>query len=310
MKKFLLTFFFSILFFVNTHAKDIGIAWEGKASMQDAILKGFLLNSKTFKKNLNIEIKKELKSVKELKELALKWDKEKDAMILLRSSAAKMLTYTKTNIPTFIGGCNHPVALGTVDNFLSPSGNITGVTYYLNKKPTLKMIKLFLPDMKSILFLGEKNHFSTPIEQKETKELLTSIFKIEYNEFISDNLEDILEEVKKRKDNVSAIILGNQALVSNNARIIASTAGKTPVFSYGKSAIKNGALAGYVADDFKLGIELSESVYSVLYENKQIKDVPIKIDTQPIFYVNKTTLDNLKMKIPYRLKNKVVFIDK
>ena len=113
--------------------------------------------------------------------------------------------------------------------------------------------------------------------------------------------------MKNNKDKVSAIILGNQALVSNNTELIVKSAGNTPVFSYGKSSIKNGALAGYVADDYKLGMKLADSVYSVLFKNRPIKDVSVKIDNHPVFYINKNTLDNLNMKIPTRLKNKVVF---
>ncbi len=298
----------NLLLITSIYAKDIGIAWEGKASMQDEILRGFLTKIKTYDEKLNIEIKKELESIDEVKKLALKWDKEKDAMILLRSSSAKMLSYTKTNIPTFIGGCNHPVALGTMSNFLSPQKNITGVTYYLNKKTTIRMIKLFVPNIKSILFIGEKGHYSTPIEQNETKNIITNDYNIKYSEYISDDIENIIQEVKNKKDKFSAIILGNQALISNNADQIVIGAGNTPVFSYGKSSITNGALAGYVADDYKLGMKLADSVYSVLFKNKLIKEVPVKIDNYPEFYINKKTLDNLNMKIPSRLKDKAILI--
>ena len=298
------------LFLTSMYAKDIGIAWVGKSSMQDDILKGFLLQTKIFKNKFNIEIKKELKTLDDLKNLTQQWDTKKDGMILLRSSAAKMLSYTKTNIPTFIGGSNHPIALGAVNNTLSPQGNITGVTYYISKKTTLKMINLFLPNIKSILFLGEKGHFSTPIEQEETQRILKNDYKVEYKEFISDNLHDILNEVKNKKDQVAAIILGNQALIFDNANSIIKIAENIPVFSYSKSALKNGALAGYVADDVKLGKELAKSVYSVLFNGKKIKEVSIKVDNNPVFYVNKRTLDNLHLEIPFRLNNKVVFINK
>lgn len=298
----------SIFSLNNLFAKNIGIAWVGKSSMQDRALKGFLLQMEILKSDFNIEIKKELKSVEELKVLALKWNKEKDGMVLLRSTAAKMLSTTKTDIPTFIGGTNHPIELGAVKNFMKPEGNITGVTYYINKKTTLTMIKILIPDLKSIMFVGEKGHPSTSLEQKETQELSKEIFHIEYYEYISDNIGSIVEEIKNKKDKVSAIILGNQALVFDNAGVITKAAGNTPVFAYSKGSISNGALAGYVADDIKLGRELANSVYSILYHNKKIKEVPIKIDKNPIFYVNKSTLKRLNLRIPYRLESKVQYV--
>jgi len=72
--------------------------------------------------------------------------------------------------------------------------------------------------------------------------------------------------------------------------------------------VAHGALAGYSADDRKLGKELGKTVYSVLYENKKIYEVPIKVDTAPLFYVNKNTLNKLQIKIPERLKDKVIYI--
>jgi len=308
MLKFCVVLIFFLITTSSLYSKEIGIAWVGKSHMQDRLLEGLLSELNIYKNKFNIELQKELNTVEELRQLTYKWNKEKDAMILLRSSAAKMLVNTKTSIPTFIGGTNHPVVLGTVKSFLAPAGNITGVTYYINKKTTLRMISLFVPNMKSILFIGELGHPSTPIEQKETLQLSKTIFHIKYSEIVSDDLDFILEKIKEKKDNVSAIVLGNQALIMDNAGVISDVSGNTPVFSYSKVSVAHGALAGYSADDRKLGKELGKTVYSVLYENKKIYEVPIKVDTAPLFYVNKNTLNKLQIKIPERLKDKVIYI--
>ena len=309
MKKLICIVIVLIISMSNISAKNIGIAWVGKASMQDNVLSGLLSQFNKYNENINIEIKKELSSVNELKKLALKWDTEKDAMILLRSNAAKMLVTTKTTIPTFIGGTNHPIALGTVKSFIAPEGNITGVTYYIDKKTTLRMIKLFIPNMTSILFIGELGHPSTPIEQEETKQHSQNIYKIKYDEITSNSLEFILKKIKEKSNNFSAIVLGNQALIMDNAAEITKAAKNTPVFSYSKVSVANGALAGYSSDDNKQGILLAQSVYSILFENKKVSETPIKIDHTPLFYVNKKTLQRLNMKVPVRLKDKIIYLD-
>lgn len=309
MKKLTILFIVLLLSILHISAKDIGIAWVGKAHMQDRVLEGLLFQLNKYEPKFNIELQKELKDVNTLKKLALKWDKEKDAMVLLRSNAAKMLVDTKTTIPTFIGGTNHPIILGTIRSFLSPEGNITGVTYYIEKKTIFRMIKLFLPNMKSILFIGELGHPSTAIEQKESRHLSELIYEVNYDEIISSDIQEVLKKIKEKRNTYSAIVLGNQALIMDNAGIITQMAGKTPVFSYSKVAVVHGALAGYSADDNKLGQLLAQSIYSVLYENKKIQDVPIKIDSSPLFYINKKTLRNLNYEVPERLKEKVIFVD-
>ena len=73
------------------NATDIGVAWAGKSGMAKRVTTGFEQGMKEKAPDIKIEYVKELGSIDELAEVAAKWEKEKNGMVLLRSNGAKWL---------------------------------------------------------------------------------------------------------------------------------------------------------------------------------------------------------------------------
>jgi putative ABC transport system substrate-binding protein len=143
----------------------------------------------------------------------------------------------------------------------------------------------------------EKGHPSAPIEEDETKAACNAL-GIAYRGKMCSSVDEIISTVKENHNRVSAFIIGTQALVFDNTPKIIDAAGKTPCFAYSEKPIKNGALGGYVADDEALGKMLAASVIEVLVKGRAIKDVPVKFDPQPVFYLNGNTYKKLGLEIP------------
>jgi putative tryptophan/tyrosine transport system substrate-binding protein len=285
----------ALCFSSNLFAVDIGVAWEGKSGMANNVIKGFAEGIKG--SGINVEYQKDLASVDELVKVMSRYQKEKAGMVILRSTGAESLIKNPPTIPTFIGACNNPAKVGVVKNMKAPEGKITGVSYYVPGIIHLELMKKILPAMKSVMLLMEKGHPSAPIEEEETKAACASL-KISYHGKMCSSVDEILTAVKENKEKVSVFIIGTQALVFDNTPKIVDAAGKTPVFAYSEKPIKTGALGGYVADDQALGKMLAQSVIDVLVKGKATKDVPIKFDPQPIFYLNGNTYKKLSLQIP------------
>jgi len=285
----------ALCFSSNLYAVDIGVAWEGKSGMANTVIKGFDEGIKG--SGINVEYQKDLASVDELVKVMSRFQKEKAGMVILRSTGAELLIKNPPTIPTFLGACNNPAKLGVVKNMKAPEGNITGASYYIPGIIHVELIKTILPGVKSVMLLLDKEHPSAPIENEETKAGCATL-KITYHGKMCSSVDEILTAVKENKDKVSAFIIGTQALVFDNTPKIIDAAGKTPVFAYSEKPIKSGALGGYVANDEKLGKMLAQSVIDVLLKGKAIKDVPIKFDPQPIFYLNGNTYKKLGLEIP------------
>ena len=73
------------------------------------------------------------------------------------------------------------------------------------------------------------------------------------------------------------------------------------MLSYTNKPVHAGALGGFVAEDVKLGYMLAESLVDVLVKGKAIKDVPVKMDPNPKFFVNAKTAERLGVEIPYEI---------
>jgi len=314
MKKSLIIFMLIVLpvFFsaslVIAQSIEIGVAWAGKSGMAKRVAEGFEEGVKELDLDVKIEFHKELASVAELAAVAAKWQKEKQGMVLLRSNAAKWLAKNPPTIPTFIGGCNHPSQLGAVKNLQAPEGNITGVTYYLPIASQFEVFKEIIPNLKSVLLLLEKGHPSSLIDQEGTK-LVCHKLGIRYNEKFSESRAETLATVKQYRGKVSAIILGNQALIFDDAKNIVAAADETPVLSYSSKPVEVGALGGFVADDTKLGYMLAYSVADVLAKGKKIKTVPVKVDPDPQFFLNANTALRLQIEIPFHIVEAATVIE-
>ena len=179
----------------------------------------------------------------------------------------------------------------------APEGNVTGVTYYIPHSQVFDAIQSLFPQVKSIGLLLKKGHPSTALDQVGTRKECEKR-SIQYREAVCDTKNDLVMAVKKMRGKVDLIIIGNQALIFDNARMIVTVAENTPVISYAKKAIKLAALAGLVPDDLKLGKMLADSVFDVVVKGKKIKHVPVKTDPNPGFLINKKTMGKLKLEFP------------
>ncbi|MCP4216917.1 MAG: hypothetical protein GY765_19860 [bacterium] len=287
---------------------DIGVAWIGESGMQNKVSAEFEKELKKLAPQIKLEYKKELASLEALSEVVKQWEKKKKAVVLLRSNAAQWAGRNPPKIPTFIGGCNHPVQLGILKNLSAPEGNITGVTYYVSKETQFEVFREVLPCVDSLLLLLEKGHPSSALDEKSTS-TLCKIKNIKLKVTYCSSCDDILQAVNAHKDGVTAVIIGSQALMLDSTEAVVNAAGKTPVLAFNKKPIKSGALCGLAADDAKLGRMLAQSVVDVVVKGKAIKAVGVKMDPAPRIYINTKSALTLGIKIPDEIKKRAVLIE-
>lgn len=287
---------------------EIGMGWAGKSGMANRVAQGFEEGLKKFAPGVKVEYQKELASVDDLAGHVARWQASKKGMVLLRSNAAKWLGKNSPSIPTFIGGCNHPGQLGAIANLDAPEGNITGVTYFLSAKSQFQIFKEIIPNMTSILLLLGSGNPSAGVDQEGTKAVCREM-NITYQEQFCASGEEAVAAVKQWQGKVSVIIVGNQAVVMDKTDQIVAAAGKTPVVAYASNPVKMGALCGFVADDIKLGYQLAQSMADVLLNGKAVRDVPVKVDEKPKFFVNAKTAQAIGLEIPYNLLEMATIIE-
>jgi putative ABC transport system substrate-binding protein len=73
--------------------------------------------------------------------------------------------------------------------------------------------------------------------------------------------------------------------------------------------VKDGAIAGLVADVNKLGVLLAEAINDVLVKKKPISAVPVGLDLQPLLVINMTSVTRLGLNIPLEILSTGTVVD-
>ncbi len=287
----------------------IGVAWQGKSGMAKRVFQGLRDMIETNAPQISIELRQDLPSEKILHQVVTRFQAEKTAMVLLRSSGVTYLKKHPISIPTFIGGCNDPIALGLITNRDAPSGLITGVTYAISHERQFEIFKRLLPHLRSILLLTEKEHPGGLVDRNGTRAACKK-FGISYHETICASLEEATHAVISYAGTVDAVIIGNQARLFDNAVDIIVAAGKTPVLAYTRRPVYDGALSALSADDVKLGRMLGKSIIDVVIGKKPIKAVPIKYDQHPKLYINIDVVRKEGRQIPFDILYDAEIVEK
>ncbi len=298
-------FVVSLLFAAHAATADakplVGVAWYGKSGMAKAVLSGVQDRLSETAPGIELEIRGELAGEAELARAAQDFQSGgKDGMIILRSSGSAYLAENPPAIPTFIGGNNHPVELGAVDNLTSPSGNVTGVTYYIPLIGPLESFMALAPQVDSFLLVSQTGYSSSPIDGKGTMAACDAL-SITCKQVFATGADEVGKVVSENIADFGAVILGNQAAVFSHADAALAAAGGKPVFSYAEKGVSAGALGGVIANDHKLGEMLADSLVDVLVNGKAIKDVDIKMDPEPILIINMSTAAKLGIEPPAEL---------
>ena len=289
------------VFIASAHAETkVGVAYFSKSGMGKRVLEGLVPRLQSHIPGVAIEERIELADADELLSVIKEFEQSKDAMIILRSSGAKVIGDNPPSIPTFLGATNNPVLLGVVESFDKPGGNVTGATYYLKKDTQFEIFQALIPTMKSVFLIAEKGHPSSAIDIAETKVVCEKL-GIAYNGKEFESLEDALATIEASKDAVDVFILGAQSLGIDNADKLVLSAPEKPFVSYSSKPVQYGALGGFVADDQKLGILLADSMKKVLVDGKTAGDIPFIVDPEPKFVVNGGVAEKLGLEIPYEI---------
>ncbi|MBI4979107.1 MAG: hypothetical protein HZC28_16625 [Spirochaetes bacterium] len=276
--------------------KSVGVMWYQKSTMADDVTKGFAEAMKTGAPAVTIEYQKDL-TKEDAKTVYARFQKEKNAVVFLRSDGATMAKELGGTKPVFLGACNNPEQLGVIKNMAAPEGFMTGVTYSIPADVHFGLYKKVFPSLKSVTLVVHSTHSGAPVDRAGTKKACTAN-GIAYNEIAAASLEEIVAGVKAVKSDL--IILGVQNVVFDNADKIIAVTGNTPVVSYDIKAVKKGALLSLSADDVKLGKLLAQQVIDVL-GGKKISEVPVKFDDDPLFTVNMAAVKKYGVVIPFQL---------
>lgn len=289
-----------------TEKKRVGVMWVGQAMMPQRVLNGIKTGLSMKEAAVELEVRKALPDMEAAMVVYERWNREKDAIVFLRSSGARFMAQNPPDVIGFIGAANHPVQLGAVKNMDEPEGRITGVTYFLDPLVHLNLFQQVFPGLRSVGLLVEKGHPGSPIEQEMTRNACQTL-GIDYHEAVIVHKDDIARHVRALAEHADILIIGNEALVIDNAGLIVEAAGDTPVVSYAERPVTSGhALLGLVPEDEKLGRMLADSIIDIVVHGKHVSQVPVKMDDNPRILLSVEKISHWNVAVPLHILRRAV----
>ena len=178
-------------------------------------------------------------------------------------------------IPIVFSSVTDPIAAQLVQNLKNPSGNITGVSNYLDPTVQFTFLKKMLPSLKRLGILynpGEANSVVLLEKmQQAAKKMGLELVVAPINQTA-----EVVNATQSLLFKIDAIFINNDntALSAFDAIINATRHYNLPVFCSDIDMLNRGALAAIGPDQYQIGRKTGKMILQIL-NSKKPQDIPV-----------------------------------
>ncbi len=284
----------------NKDIKTIGITQLVEHPSLDKARDGFIkaLEDNGYKdgKNIKIDYQNAQNDMPTTQMIANKFVSDKKDLIYAISTPSAQAAYNATkDIPILITAVTDPVAAGLVKSIDKPKRNVSGTSDYISIDKNLELIKMFIPDAKTIGVLYNTSEVNSKIQVDTLKEYASkNNYKVVENG-VSSSME-ISQAMSSLVGKIDVLYVPTDNLIVSSMSIVSKIANnnKVPVISSEDGSVKSGALACQGIDYEKLGYKTGELAVKVL-NGEEISNIPVTMLDEPQIIVNEDTLNSLSL---------------
>ncbi len=288
----------------------IGVVQLVQHAALDAANKGFVdgLASKGFKDNIVLDQQNAQADQSNLNTITQRFVTNKvDLIAAIATPAAQAAANATKDIPIVATAVTDYEAAKLVKSNKAPGSNVTGTTDMNPIKEQVDLITTMLPTIKTIGVIYSSSEVNSQIQIDKMKEhakekgltvVEATVSSVNDIQQAAQNLVNQgIEAVYVPTDNVVASGMPALVQITNPAKL--------PVFVGESNLIKDGGLATYSIDYYKLGFQTGEMAAAILKGEKKPADMPIETQTDMMFMVNEKVAEMLNIVIPEELKKKM-----
>lgn len=261
--------------------------------------------------NINIEYKNAQSDNTIMKNIAEGFAADKKDLIHAVATPVAQSSYNATkDIPIAITAVTDAVDAGIVKSLEKSGTNVFGMSDMVPMKSQFDLIKEFFPKAKNIGIVYSSSDPNSSVKVKEAKSI-SKEFGFEIIEQSVTTTNDVGQAVESILDKIDVLYIPTDSKVIPAMPIIIekSLEKNIPIIPEEKGQIEIGALATEGIDFYKLGYETGLMAADVLDGKSKPQDMSVKILEDREIYVNKDTLEKLKLKVPESIKDKVKLLD-
>lgn len=310
----LLLGFLSIAFFtenggvVKQRVPKVGVLTLMHHPALDQIYKGYVdeLAKEGYHngKNIKIEYENANGDQSNLKTMANTLTNNNPTVLFgITTPAAQALANSTTKTPIILGGVSNPQGAGLVKNNQHPGGNISGVSDLAPIHQQLTLIKQFIPNLKTLGVIYTSNDSSgvTGYHQiaRECKKM-----NIKLKAYSISNSNDLNQVSQQMVSQVDAVIVPTDNTVAGAMQTLVKNAdaANKPVFPATDTMVKQGGVATYSVNQYKLGVMGAKMTVKVL-KGEKVGNLPIEYVRRGEPVLNLKQAQKLHLQIPAQFEH-------
>jgi putative ABC transport system substrate-binding protein len=284
----------------NKDIRTIGITQLVEHPSLDKARDGFIkaLEDSGYKdgENIKIDCQNAQNDMPTTQMIANKFVSDKKDLIYAISTPSAQAAYNATkDIPILITAVTDPVTAGLVKSIDKPERNVSGTSDYISIDKNLELIKMFIPDAKTIGVLYNTSEVNSKIQVDTLKEYASKNNYEVVEKGVSSSME-ISQAMSSLVGKIDVLYVPTDNLIVSSMPIVSkiATNNKVPVISSEDGSVKSGALACQGIDYEKLGYKTGELAVKVL-NGEEISNIPVTMLDETQIIVNEDTLNSLSL---------------
>jgi putative ABC transport system substrate-binding protein len=223
-----------------------------------------------------------------------------DVLVTIGTPGSLVAKRATTTIPIVMVHSGDAVAAGIVASLARPSGNLTGMTYFLPELmgKRIEWLKEVVPRITRVAILVKPDNpfFATALRSLEISAKSLDVSLQQFEVRAPDDFANAFAAMAK--NGVDAVVILEDAVFVSNARAIADLAAKHRLPSAGFNEFaETGGLIGYGVDFLEMYRRAAGFVDKILKGAKPA-DIPVEQATKFVAVINMKTAKALGLNVP------------
>lgn len=270
-------------------------------AINKGIKEGLADSGYTVGKDVKIDFQNAQGDQSNLKTMSTKFENEGAAVSVgIATPAAVALANTINDNPVVFSASTNPMSAKLVKSYEKPGGNVTGVSDQAPLEAQLKMMKAFLPDMKTLGVIYTSSDDSATTEARKMIALAEKAgLKVKVYSIASSNDLNQTSLQMVENHNVDAVFVPTDNTIAGAmTTLIKNTdAAKVPVFPTVDTMVKDGGVAAESINQKNIGVMTGKMVAKIL-KGANPKTLPVDFTKTGELVVNKAQLEKLGLTMP------------
>ena len=270
-------------------------------AINKGIKEGLADSGYTVGKDVKIDFQNAQGDQSNLKTMSTKFENEGAAVSVgIATPAAVALANTINDKPVVFSASTNPMSAKLVKSYEKPGGNVTGVSDQAPLEAQLKMMKAFLPDMKTLGVIYTSSDDSATTEARKMIALAEKAgLKVKAYSIASSNDLNQTSLQMVENHNVDAVFVPTDNTIAGAmTTLIKNTdAAKVPVFPTVDTMVKDGGVAAESINQKNIGVMTGKMVAKIL-KGANPKALPVDFTKTGELVVNKAQLEKLGLTMP------------